>query len=174
MTKTIGAVLILISVIISGFYIFDCVKANYEWNNQYLSYWTLSDKASSIQQKSAYLDQFVSALQASGLQGTQDSIFFPTPDNSFNQNFVALQSLQSRLHDVQTMDPNSFQYNTAIEQITAQEQDGGSAMIQNFSDDWYKVHHYFLWNGWAVLGIVVGIVLMFVVGVCMLIAGLDD
>lgn len=173
MQKLIGSALILIAIIGAGFFIVDCVYANYQWQNQYLSYWTLSDKASSIQQKSTYLDQFVSALQGSGLQGTQDSIWFPTPDNSFNQNFVALQSLQSRLHDVQTMDPNSFQYNTAIEQITSQEQDGGTDMINNFSDDWYKVHHYFLWNGWTLLGIIIGTILAFLLGCLMAFADMD-
>ena len=122
------------------------VSQNYEWSNNYSSYWSLSTKASTIEQKSQYMDTFVSALQASGLQGSNDAFFLKTPDNSFDQNFVALQSLQSRLHDIKTMDVSSLQYQQAISQITSQEQDGGDAMISVFHECWLKVHYYWLWN----------------------------
>lgn len=146
--QTLGILLIVIAVIFAGGFIIDAVHANYEYSNEYSSYWTLADKASTITLKSTYIDQFVSALGSSGLQGTHDAIWFPTADNSFDSNFQTLQSLQSRLHTISTMDEGSIQYQTAIQQITAQEQDEATDMLAVFEDCWYKVHHYWLWNGW--------------------------
>lgn len=146
--KIIGTILIVLGVIALGGLFADSVYSNYQYSNGYSSYWDLSDKASSIAQKSVYLDKFVSALQGSGLQGCSDSLYFPTPTNSFDQNFIALLSLQGRMHDIVGMDPNSFQYQSAMEQITGQEQGQASDMLTVFEDCWMKVHHYWLWNDW--------------------------
>ena len=128
--------------------IYCSVFARYEWNNKYLSNWELADRASTISQKSEYVDKFVVSLQNSGLQGVNNSLFFPTPQRSFDANLDAMISLQQRLHAIKDMDESSFEYQTAIQQITQQEQGEAHATIETLQECWYKVHHYWLWNGW--------------------------
>lgn len=167
MKKLIGASLLIISIIFIAIWITVGVRANYEWNSNYYSYWSLGVKASTIEQKSQYIDRFVTALQTAGLQGSNDALFFPTADNSFDSNFQALQSLQGRLHEIQKMDESSFQYQTAIQQITSQEQDDAGDMLNVLSGTWWKVHHYFLWNPWITfLGVVILIILILISMYC--------
>jgi len=144
------------------------VKANYEWDTQYGSLWSLSVKASTIEQKSEYIDKFVDALDKSGLQGTNDALMYYTPDNSFDSNIQALKSLQGRLHDISKMDETSFAYQTAIQQITAQEQDDNNQVIGVVEGSWWKVHHYYLWNDFIILGLIAGLILLGIAGGVML------
>jgi len=123
--------------------------ASYQYNNKIYSYWNLSVKASTLSLKSQYLDQFVGALQDAKLSGN-DALFFKTPDNSYAENFATLQSLQQRFHEVEAMDPTSFQYSQSIQQITAQEQDGAGDMLEVFRGVWYLNHYPLLWN-WVLI-----------------------
>jgi hypothetical protein len=123
------------------------VFAWYHYEQAIGSYWELSDKASTLQQKSVYLDQFVNALKASKLEGTSDALTLKTPNNSFDQNMIALQSLQGRMHQIQGMDEQSFAYQGAIQQITAQEQGEATHLTEVFQGCWYLSNHIFLW-GW--------------------------
>jgi hypothetical protein len=120
--------------------------ADYQYELGYYSYWSLADKASTLEQKTEYIDQFETALENSGLQGTHDALFLDTPDNGFDNNLAALKSLQRRLHETAKMDVNSFAYQQAISQITSQEQGEAKEMLAVFNGCWYKVHHYYLWN----------------------------
>jgi hypothetical protein len=122
-------------------------SADNEYSNFAGSYWELSDKASTLQQKTTYLDQYVAALQTPGKFASHDATIYPTPNNSFEQNMIALLSLQGRMHDIQNMDQTSFAYQTAISQITAQEQGEAHGMTSTFNGCWYLQNHYFLW-GW--------------------------
>lgn len=44
------------------------------------------------------------------------------------------------------MDANSFQYNTAIQQITQQEQGEAIDMLSVFQGCWYKENYILLWG----------------------------
>jgi hypothetical protein len=123
------------------------VRDSYQYEREIHSYWSLADKSSTIAAKASYLDRFVSVLEAQGLGGTYDAIIYPTPDNSFDANLQALKSLQGRLHEIQQMNVTSFEYQTAIQQITAQEQGEAKAMLDVFEGAWYKQRHFLLW-GW--------------------------
>lgn len=123
----------------------DAIVANYEYENMVLSYWNLADKASTIPQKSEYLDRFVVALGSAQLPD-HAAIWLKTPDNDVSQNMLALKSLQGRLHEIQGMDVQSFQYQQAIQQITAQEQGEASNMLAVFENAWYLSHHFFLYD----------------------------
>ena len=146
MKYVIGAVFLLAGLGIAAAMIAGLVSANYEFNRDYGSYWSLGVKASTIEKKSEYVDKFVEALDKSGLQGQSNSLFFPTPDNSFDANFASLKTLQARLHEIKTMKPDSFEYQTAIQQITGQEQDEAGEMLREITGCWWKVHAYWLWN----------------------------
>jgi predicted negative regulator of RcsB-dependent stress response len=165
--KQIGIALTFLGIFALFMTIGYAIKANYQYEKQIKSHWELSDKASTISQKSAEVDIFVAQLEQSNLQGTYDAIVFPTPDNSFDNNFIALKSLQSRLHQIDTMDANSFQYNTAIQQITEQEQGGACAMLNIFKGCWYKEHYILLWDWIAKLQVILTITIIVAgIGIC--------
>jgi hypothetical protein len=155
----LGSLYLIINIIVG-------VKLNYKYSNEYSSYWDLAEKSSTIEKKSEYIDMYIDALESSGLKGKYNAIWLKTPDNSFDENMKALKSLQSRLHEIKNMDSSSFEYNTAIEQITAQEQGEANDMNYNFRSIWKKEHYPMLWNwiGWTsilltLVAIVIGIYL---------------
>jgi len=59
----------------------------------------------------------------------------------------ALETLSRRLTEIQNMNPSSFEYNTAIQQITAQEQGEANAMLSEFKGC-YLLNNYTLIWGW--------------------------
>jgi hypothetical protein len=122
------------------------IYSEYDWNTTIGSYWDLSERASTISQKSEYMDKYVGALEAARLEGTNSATFLKTPATSFDENMKALLSLQSRLHDIDTMSESGFAYQTAISQITEQEQGQAQDMNDNLSSCWEKVNYYTLWN----------------------------
>jgi hypothetical protein len=121
------------------------VLNNYEYSRTIESYWELGVKASTLEKKSEYLDQFVAGLNAAHLSGN-NAVFLKTPDNSYEQNFAALTSLQKRMHEIEEMDPKSFEYQVAIGQITAQEQGEAGKMLAQFEGIWYLNRHPTYWN----------------------------
>ena len=138
------------------------VRADYDYDNTIGSFWSLSEKASTLQQKSVYLDQYTAALEAQHLEGMNDASFLKTPDNSYDQNLVALKSLQGRMHQIQGMDEQSFAYQTAIQQITAQEQGEASHLTATFEGCWYMKYNTLLWGWhdgimWVLILLVVGV-----------------
>ncbi len=137
---TIGSIVMLIISGIVG------VIGHYQYSKQYDSYWELSVKASSIEKKIEGIDKFVQALEKSDLNGKYNALFLETPNNSFDENFAALKSLQIRLHDISKMDIKSFEYQTALQQITGQEQNEAAGMLSVFSGIWWKDNHFFLWD----------------------------
>lgn len=154
-----ASILIIVLTVLMGVIggIFE-IKSYYEYQNQYQSYWELADKSSTIEDKSLYVDKFVEVLENSGLQGSYNAVIYPTPTNSYDNNIKALKSLQSRLKEIKTMDVKSFEYQTAIQQITAQEQGEASAMLNVLSGCWMKVHYFFLWDWigltyWIIFGL---------------------
>ena len=141
-----GAILTVFMTILLVCNIIGEVAGNYSYSKNFESSWNLAEKASTIQQKSTYIDAFIQKLEAGGFQGEYNALFLETPNNSFDENLKALKSLQGRLHEIQTMDPTSFQYNTAIQQITAQEQGEAKPMMDVFEGIWWKENHFFLWS----------------------------
>jgi len=122
------------------------IRTSVEYDRVIYSNWTLADKSSTIKAKSDYINKFVTALESAGLQGQHDAVFFPTPDNDFDLNMQALKTLQGRLIEIQSIDINSFAYQTAIQQITAQEQGEANAMLGVFEGVWFKQNHFLLWS----------------------------
>ena len=160
MKTTIGLLMMVVGLAIGVIGIVYAVSADYHYSKDIFSNWELSVKASTISQKSEYVDKFVDSLKDSGLQGSSAALFFKTPDNSFDENFKALVSLQDRLHSIQNMDENSFAYQTAIQQITAQEQDEAGDMLSVIKSCWYRAHYYLLWNVFGLLMVLLPVALI--------------
>ncbi len=167
--KYLGIALLVGSFVSTCVFIGSIVHAEYQWNVQYGSLWDLGVKASTIEQKSQYVDKFIQALQTSNLAGTHDAIFLDTPSNGFDENMFALKSLGDRMHSISEMSESSFEYQAAIQQITAQEQDEATDMLIVLKNSWFKVHHYFLWNGIFICLLIVGTMLATLMGIIIII-----
>lgn len=163
--------MIVLAVVLVGWYIVDGVRFNYQYDNTIGSYWSLSVKASDLDVKSQYLDQFIGAIRAANLSGN-DALFFPTPDNSYDQNFNAILSLQTRMNAFVGQDPTTMAYQQAISQITAQEEDDNSSTIDVINHLWWKSNHIEFWGIYALLSCL-GIIATGIFGV-ILIAMSDD
>ncbi|NCC70473.1 hypothetical protein EOM09_02735 [bacterium] len=139
MMVVLGLSFIIVDIILA-------IKSEYQYENEIQSYWNLADKSSTIEIKSKYINKFVIALENSNLQGKHSAIIFKTPDNSFDNNLTALKTLQTRLHEIQKMDINSFEYQIAIQQITEQEQGEAYQMLNVFQETWNKEHYFLIWS----------------------------
>ena len=170
--KVLGFVLLAFVLVVGIGDIANGIYGNYQYTRDFESYWQLADKASTIPQKSEYIDKFVSAIESGGFAGKYNALFMNTPDNSFDKNLEALKSLQGRLHEIEKMDITSFQYQTAIQQITAQEQGEAKNMLDVFSGIWWKEHHFWLWD-WIAFCQITGIILLGIFTVMILITSCD-
>ncbi len=140
---------LLAALIVTG------IRGNYEYERTVGSYWGLSVKVSTLEAKGAYLDSFLVAVDSAHLHGHNATIF-PTPDNDVDRNVAALRTLQARIHEARGMDPNGFAYQTAIQQITKQEQDEAGHVLDVIEGRWWLDRHP--WN-WDWHGLVTGFLL---------------
>jgi len=62
------------------------------------------------------------------------------------------------------MNPESFAYQTAIQQITEQEQGQACLMLSVFKDCWLYKYHYTLWNDFIVIGFAILQLLIILIG----------
>lgn len=149
--KKLGQILLVIGLAMLTYQIRTMVVANYRFERDYLSFWHLADKSSSIPAKQKHIEQFVAALEKGRTNGAfaeYNALWLKTPDNNFNFNLEAVKTLSARLSEIQEMKPSSFEYNTAIQQITAQEQGEAKAMLGIFKEC-YLLKGYFLIWGWV-------------------------
>jgi len=134
-----------------------------DYSNQHENYWDLADKSSSIEDKYIYIDKMVKSFEGSGLHGSHNALFYKNPSNDFDNNLKALTSLRDRLDEIKGMDVASFEYQTAMSQITAQEQGEAGAMLAVLRGCWFKEHHFFFWN-WIAVVTVLGIIVISCIG----------
>jgi hypothetical protein len=144
MKLSLGWVALIVTVLFAWRVVSD-VRAHYEYSRGLESYWSLSVKASTLTMKADYLNRFVAAVDSAKLGG-HNALFFPTPDNDFEQNVTTLRNLQHRMEEIRGMDVTSFAYQQAIAQITAQEQDEAHNMLGVIKGCWYLQHHFLLWD----------------------------
>ena len=164
--KIAGIIVLMIGIIGLVGMIIAMVGADNQYNNQIYNYWSLADKSSTIEAKADYVDKFVGAIDNAHLGGN-NALIYKNPDNSFEFNFQAVKTLQQRLQEIKTMDPNSFEYQQAISQITQQEQGEAQDMLGVLEGIWYKQNHLFLWSyigglvffGWILLGFIGGVII---------------
>lgn len=152
------ALIFLVLTLATVFMVFSEIRSGYQFESQIGSNWKLAIKASTIQQKSEYVDKFVLAVEESNAAKGNDAIFLKTPDNDLSNNVRAVKSLQSRLQEIKTMDVSSFQYQQAIAQITAQEQGEATRLIGTIESGWYLQSGY--WYVWGWIEVVLWISLM--------------
>src|SRR5262249_79684 len=120
--KTIGSFMIAIFVIAIIVLVIAAAYASYDYSQNFQSYWSLSESASTLSLKSEYMDKYVSAVDSAHMDGEYAAIFFKTPQNSFDESRKVLGSLQQRLRECKDLKESDMAYQQAITQITAQEQ----------------------------------------------------
>jgi len=141
-------------------------RANARYVCEYMCHWNLAEKASTISAKQKEIKAFVKALEKGDENGEfakNNAVFFPTPDNAFANNLEMVQTLDQRLEEIRSMDPKSFEYNTAIQQITAQEQGEAHRMLGVFDGCWTLRNYWWMWD-WKGLLVATGLALPAIVG----------
>ena len=143
--------IIISAILLIGTITFNII-ADYKYSQRFLYAWNLSDKSSTIDAKFKYINEFVTNIEENRKEFADNSaIVFTTPNNSFDKNLDAVKSLRDRLASIQKMDPASFQYNTAIQQITAQEQGEAGTMISVLQSCFFLSQYPSVWNWIGVL-----------------------
>ena len=148
--KTTGIVLLIVGILGLAAQIIARNLAGLTYDRHYDSYWTMADRAATIDAKEVQLTKFVEALEAGRKEkefADYNALVFTKPQNSFEANLTALKTLVTRLHEIRNMKPDSFEYQTAIQQITAQEQGEAQALIATFYGCWLHGNHLLVW-GW--------------------------
>lgn len=181
----IGLGMIVLAIIMMGIQIRSGVICSYEFEKNYLQEWQLADKSSTIVAKQQHISEFVKRLE-SGLAKTNDeevvmvskfapydAIWLKTSNNSFKSNLIALKTLSTRLNEISTMNPNSFEYNTAISQITSQEQGEAKEMIAIFEGCYALANYKLVW-GWIGGLWLCGYLSLGVIGCGLIVIALDD
>ena len=148
----IGLTLLIAGILLFLFLVIMEVLANYEYNNEILYNWNLADKSSTLTAKSEYITLFLNKLENTKL-AEYNAIWLKTPDNNVQNNIKTLRTLKDRLNEIKDLDPESFAYQTAIQQITAQEQGEASAMMGIISGGWYLKNYPYLWNWMSFLSL---------------------
>ena len=167
--RALGGFMLGLSIILTGVYITYCVYANFNWENNVYSNWTLSDKSSTLQAKSDYMDKFVLALQSNNL-ADNSALIWKTADTDCQKNVDAVKTLRDRLTQIKGMDETSFQYQQAIQQITAQEQGQADGMIATLHSCYQKTHYYLIYNPWLFSLTILSLTIMMFFGIVLLIA----
>lgn len=143
--KIAGWVCMILALLFCGLHIRGCVNIHFAYEREIGNYWELSDRSSTLEAKSKYMDQFIKALEKSE-HTKYDAVIYPTPQNNFDNNLLAVKTLRDRLNTIKAIDEKSFAYQTAIQQITAQEQGEAKQMIDIF-EGCYDLANY--WPGWS-------------------------
>lgn len=166
--KFFGIILLLVSSVFIGCQLYSQIASDYTYENHYSQYWHLADKSSTIQAKQQYIHKFVAALEEGKAKdefASNDAKILPTPNNSFDANLQAVKSLAGRLDEIQKMSPTSFEYNTAIQQITAQEQGQATDMLHVLKGCYELGSYPIIWDWYGavcavcwVLGLAFGVV----------------
>ncbi len=171
MTRTSGIFLLTFAILLALLQIGGLIATDYSFKRDIMSHWSLADKSSTIEAKSQHIQAMIQAIHArsapySGKFAQHNAVVLTTPQNSFQGNFEALKTLGTRLSEIQKMDPKTFEYNTAISQITAQEQGEANELIGTLDGcytlkcwpiawDWIGLLVLILWLVFGCIGIAI-------------------
>ena len=170
----IGTAILLVGISIMALGIRGCVKSSYTFENKYLYAWNLSDKSSTIEAKSVYINDFVNNLSSNRENfASHNAVWLKTPNNSFDCNLKALITLRDRLTEIKSMDITSFQYNTAIQQITSQEQGEAHSLISAIQGCYDLKNYWYVWD-WIGLIVTLFSSLLALLGISLIVGSCED
>lgn len=117
---------------------------------QYLS---LSDDASTATKKLEYVNEYVDAINKQ-IDKDDARFIFKQERLTKTAQLVILSTLKQRLEETTRMNPESFEYQQAMAQISGQEYDHTLDSIDNIIHScWFRQNMFvvfILWFGWAV------------------------
>lgn len=148
--KITGTLLIIAGILFAifrGYNHFIAIPAEYD--QQIGSHWYMFDESSTIEDKSKHMDEYIVAVEKADMS-SNSGILQLKPSNSLYLNLNALKSLRGRLNQIKGMDANSFEYQTAIQQITEQEAQGDAVKV--IQSCWEKENYYSYYNWMICLG----------------------
>lgn len=157
----LGTLFIIVGIIIGIIHISTSIIADYNYNNKIKYAWNLADKSSTLEAKAGYISEFLTNLEHAKLS-EYNAIFLKTPNNNIQKNIEALKTLKTRLDEIKNLDVESFAYQTAIQQITAQEQGEAQEMLYTINGGWDLANYPIVW-GWICI-ILVCIWVILIVG----------
>jgi hypothetical protein len=100
--------------------------------NDLTGYWELADKGSSIIMKSDNIDKYVAAIERLKLNEGYSGIILHNFSNNMSNNYDAIKSLQTRLHQIKSLDVQSMAYQVAMQQLTSQEWGQAEKLTEQF------------------------------------------
>lgn len=146
MTKVIGTFLVLSGLGLAVGLIMEGLNIHNQFETAIQSNWELSDRSSTLDAKAQYIEAYYNALESSGINGLSNALFYQNPTNDCATNIQVVKTLSDRLEQIKGMDESSFQYQQAIQQITAQEQGEAGDMTDTLHGCWLRANHYIYWN----------------------------
>lgn len=142
----IGIIMIVLGVVFSAYRFYNRkIVLKTEYDNKIGYEWYMFDESSTIKEKSLHLDKYIHRLENEKM-ASNSAYFQARNSTSFKYNIQILKTLGNRLNEIQNMDPNSFEYQTAISQITEQESTISSPDVMY--DLWLKQNHYSYYHEW--------------------------
>ncbi len=127
---------ILVLVIVLGG-IGTCIMSPYQYDRDVRQYLKLADDASDAKTKLSHLGEYRDAITAK--IGRNDARYiFTEKQYTRDAQLAILDTLISRLRDISQMDPKSFEYQTAMQQVTGQEFDHTCSRIDGIFWDCYR------------------------------------
>lgn len=156
--KSIGILLMLISVLLLvGGWIYGWLYLDYYYEVGIGQYIRLADDASTAEKKLEYLKRYEGAIRLKIVRNDARFIFKQERLTRDTQ-LVILGTLQTRLQDSTEMNPLSFEYQTAMQQITGQEFEHELTEINDIIwGCWYRQSGlvifclWFAWLPWVIL-----------------------
>lgn len=163
MKGIVGAFIVIMSVVCFGFWCFLFISHGIQANNEFVGYWQIASRSSTIEKKSEYLDKYIAAIEKLKLNEGYSAIIFRKYNNYMPNNYDAIKSLQKRLHEVKGLDVKSFAYQTAIQQITGQEWDEADELVGEFEYKYYNEHSLYVRGAYDWISLF-GFIYMFLIG----------
>lgn len=164
--RTLGVMATIFGLILVSYIGFG-VKAWGEYESQYGYNWTMAVNSSTLDKKSYYVDKYIQTIEESGeFNGKSAAILVKTPAEAYENNLASLKDLQSRLKEIKSVDIKSFEYQTAIQQITEQIITNENRNTLNIQHMWF-INHYFLLSDWlCFFGVIISAILFVVFFIC--------
>jgi len=116
----IGTVIVII-LILGCLWLFVIAPSNYFLKRYYFnrnigSYCHLAYDASDIHQKIEYFDKCVDLMKTENFKG-HCVWWFRKPNTNMQELYIVMNSLQLRMHDLELMQKDSFEYQKGLEQV---------------------------------------------------------
>ena len=150
--KGLGILLMVASILLcAGALIHGGIYASYSYDVRMGQYIRLADDSSTAESKLEYLKKFEEVV-SSNIFRNEARYVFKKERLTRDKQLKVLSTLQTRLQDAVEMDPLSFEYQTAMQQITGQEFDHALGEINDIiSSCWLRQSGFAvfcLWIAW--------------------------